>query len=268
MSRSYLPHWMHWLGSPPNFYRFAGAWRPWLMATALIAGVIGLYGGLVLAPPDYQQGDAYRIIFIHVPSAWMSLFIYASMAVAGLVALVWRVKLAEVVAMECAPVGAAFTFITLVTGSLWGKPMWGTWWVWDARLTTSLLLLFLYLGYLALLRAHEGRASADRPCAVLGLLGALNLPVIYFSVHWWNTLHQGASITTSGASMPGATLAGLLLMTGAAWGWTFAVAFKRVQLLIKEREAHTRWLHSLQADEQNASYSIAAGAHPASAGGL
>ncbi|HJR14329.1 MAG TPA: cytochrome c biogenesis protein CcsA, partial [Rhodanobacteraceae bacterium] len=132
MSRSYLPHWVHWLGSPPNFYRFAGALRPWLMAVALVSAVIGLYGGLVLAPPDYQQGDAYRIIFVHVPSAWMSLFIYATMAVAGLVALVWRVKLAEVIAMECAPTGAAFTFITLVTGSLWGKPMWGTWWTWDA----------------------------------------------------------------------------------------------------------------------------------------
>ncbi|HEX7111073.1 MAG TPA: cytochrome c biogenesis protein CcsA, partial [Mizugakiibacter sp.] len=125
-----LTLWFHKLGSPPTFYRFAGALRPWLLVLALLAGAIGLYGGLVLAPADYQQGDAYRIIFIHVPSAWMSMFIYACMAVAGFVALVWRIKLAEIVAMECAPIGAAFTFITLVTGSLWGKPMWGTWWTW------------------------------------------------------------------------------------------------------------------------------------------
>ena len=159
MSRSYVPHFIHWLGSPPNFYRFAGALRPWLMAAALVAGAIGLYGGLVLAPPDYQQGDAYRIIFIHVPSAWMSLFIYASMAVAGLVALVWRVKLAEVIAMECAPVGAAFTLVTLITGSLWGRPMWGTWWTWDARLTSELVLLFLYIGVIGLYAATNPARS-------------------------------------------------------------------------------------------------------------
>src|SRR6185437_1961209 len=155
MSRSYLPHWMHLLGSPPTFYRFAGALRPWLLASSLVLAAVGIYGGLVLAPTDYQQGDAYRIIFIHVPCAWMSLFAYACMAVAALAAMVWRVKLAEVIAMECAPVGAAFTLVTLITGSLWGRPMWGTWWTWDARLTSELVLLFLFLGVIGLFNAIE-----------------------------------------------------------------------------------------------------------------
>ncbi|MEO7052673.1 MAG: cytochrome c biogenesis protein CcsA, partial [Rhodanobacter sp.] len=138
---NWIPLWLHRLSSPPTFYRFAGALRPWAMGLAITLGIVGLYGGLLLAPADYQQGDAYRIIFIHVPSAWMSMFIYAVMGVSAFIALVWRIKLAEVVAMESAPIGAAFTFITLVTGSLWGKPMWGTWWTWDARLTSELVLL-------------------------------------------------------------------------------------------------------------------------------
>ena len=254
--------------SPQAFYPLAGKMIPWFWALAALFGIAGLYVGFLVAPTDAQQGEGYRIIFLHVPVSWMSMFVYLVMAFWAGLGLAFNFRLSGMMAQALAPTGALFTFLSLWTGALWGKPMWGTWWVWDARLTTSLLLLFIYLGYLALLRAHEGRASADRPCAVLGLLGALNLPVIYFSVHWWNTLHQGASITPSGASMPGATLAGLLLMTGAAWGWTFAVAFKRVQLLIEEREAHTRWLHSLQAQAPDASYSIANSAQPASAGGL
>ena len=253
--------------APKRLHALAGRWvRPclWLALALLLPG---LWLALVATPADAVQGEGYRMLYVHVPAAWMSMWIYAVIAFWSFVGLVWRTRASHLMAHALAPTGAMFAFLSLATGALWGKPMWGTWWVWDARLTTSLLLLFIYLGYLALLRAHEGRASADRPCAVLGLLGALNLPVIYFSVHWWNTLHQGASITPSGASMPGATLAGLLLMTGAAWGWTFAVAFKRVQLLIEEREAHTRWLHSLQVDAQETSNLIAAGAYPLRAEG-
>ena len=248
--------------APKRLHALAGHWAPrcgWLALALLLPG---LWLALVATPADAVQGEGYRILYVHVPAAWMSMWIYAVIAFWSFVGLVWRTRASYLMAHALAPTGAVFALLSLVTGALWGKPMWGTWWVWDARLTTSLLLLFVYLGYLALLRAHEGRASADRPCAVLGLLGALNLPVIYFSVHWWNTLHQGASITPSGASMPGATLAGLLLMTGAAWAWTFAITFKRVQLLIEEREAHTRWLHSLQVDAQGTSNLIAAGAYP------
>lgn len=166
----WIPLWLHKLSSPPTFYRVAGIVRPWALALALLLGAVAAYGGLVLAPPDYQQHDAYRIIFIHVPSAWMSLFIYAAMGVSAFIALVWRIKLAEVVTMASAPIGAAFTFITLCTGSLWGKPMWGTWWTWDARLTSELLLLFLYLGVLGLYHAVEDRRQAMRAAGLLALV--------------------------------------------------------------------------------------------------
>ncbi len=238
--------------APKRLHALAGRWvRPclWLALALLLPG---LWLALAVTPADAVQGEGYRILYVHVPAAWMSMWIYAVIAFWSFVGLVWRTRASHLMAHALAPTGAVFALLSLLTGALWGKPMWGTWWVWDARLTTSLLLLFIYLGYLALLRAHEGRASADRPCAVLGLLGALNLPVIYFSVHWWNTLHQGASISAKGASMPGATLVGLLLMTGAAWAWTFAVVFRRVQLLIEEREAHTRWLEQLQRNKFDA----------------
>jgi heme exporter protein C len=230
----------------------ASRWAPRCAWLALLLLLPGLWLALVATPADAVQGEGYRILYLHVPAAWMSMWIYAVMAFWAFVGLVWRTRVSFLTAHALAPTGAVFALLSLVTGSLWGKPMWGTWWVWDARLTTSLLLLFIYLGYLALLHAHEGRASADRPCAVLALLGALNLPLIYFSVKWWNTLHQGASITASGASMPGATLAGLLLMACAAWAWTFAMSFWRVGLLIETREAHTRWLQSLQTADPSA----------------
>ena len=254
--------------APKRLHALAGRWvRPclWLALAMLLPG---LWLALIATPADAVQGEGYRILYVHVPAAWMSMWIYAVIAFWSFVGLVWRTRASHLMAHALAPTGAVFALLSLVTGALWGQPMWGTWWVWDARLSTSLLLLFIYLGYLALLRAHEGRASADRPCAVLGLLGALNLPVIYFSVHWWNTLHQGASITPAGASMPGAMLAGLLLMAGAAWAWTFATSFKRVQALIEAREAHTRWLQSLRTDRPGASFSIADDDRPAGAGGL
>lgn len=244
---------MHWLGSPPNFYRFAGALRPWLMAAALIGAVIGLYGGLVLAPPDYQQGDAYRIIFIHVPSAWMSLFIYASMAIAGLIALVWRVKLAEVIAMECAPIGAAFTLITLLTGSLWGKPMWGTWWTWDARLTSELVLFFLYLGVIGLYNAFEDRRRGARAASLLALVGIVNLPIVHYSVVWWNTLHQGTTVDwldPAKSSIAASMLWPLLLMALATHLYFFASILGRARVGLLSLEGGKQWVRRLVTTEQ------------------
>ena len=170
----------HKLASPPYFYAFAGRLVPWLGWTCVGLLIAGLYGGLVLAPADYQQGESYRIIFIHVPSAWMSLFIYVVMAVCGGIGLIWHIKVAEVIAASSASVGASFTFIALVTGSIWGKPMWGTYWVWDARLTSELILLFLYLGVIGLQSAIDDRRTASRACAVLSLVGLVNIPIIHF----------------------------------------------------------------------------------------
>lgn len=241
-----LTLWLHKLGSPPTFYRFAGAVRPWLLAAALLAGAIGLYGGLVLAPADYQQGDAYRIIFIHVPSAWMGLFIYACMAASGFVALVWRIKLAEIVAMECAPIGAAFTFITLVTGSLWGKPMWGTWWTWDARLTSELVLLFLYLGVIGLYYAIEDRRKAARAAAFLALVGIINLPIVHFSVQWWNTLHQGSTVRILGPShIAPSMLWPLLAMALAAKLYFGASLLGRARVALLAQEGGKDWVRAL-----------------------
>jgi len=234
---------LHRLGSPPHFYRLSGRLIPWLGTISALLFLAGLYGGLVLAPPDYQQGDSYRIMFVHVPSAWMSLFVYTVMAGLSAVALIWRVKVAEVLAVAAAPLGASFTFLALVSGSLWGKPMWGTWWVWDARLTSELILLFLYLGYLALNEAFEDRRRAARASGLLALVGVVNVPIIHYSVQWWNTLHQGPTITKIGApSIAPSMLIPLLIMVlafmfyfGAAW-----LAAARCELL--ERERNSRWV--------------------------
>ncbi|MGH8152717.1 MAG: heme ABC transporter permease CcmC [Rhodanobacteraceae bacterium] len=253
MSRSYVPHWIHWLGSPPNFYRFAGAWRPWLMTAALIIGAIGLYGGLVLAPPDRYQGDVYRIIFIHVPSAYMSLFIYACMAAAGLVALVWRIKLAEVFAMECAPVGAAFTLITLATGSIWGEPTWGTWWTWGARLTSELVLFFIYLGVIGLYNAFEDRRRGARAASLLALVGVVDLPVVHYSVIWWNTLHQGNGtvdwLNLSHSEMAMSMLWPLLVMTLATHLYFFASILGRTRAGLLSLERGKQWARNLAASD-------------------
>ena len=197
---------------------------------------VGLYGALVSAPPDYQQGDSYRIIFVHVPAAWLSMSVYLVMAVASGIGLIWRIKLAEVIARTSAPIGASYTFLALATGSIWGKPMWGTWWVWDARLTSELILLFLYLGFIALQSAIQDRRSAARAGAVLALVGVVNLPIIHYSVEWWNTLHQGPTITK---------LVPLLVMT-LAFKLHFVTALlagSRSEIL--EREQGTRWVATL-----------------------
>ncbi|MEO8777470.1 MAG: heme ABC transporter permease [Rhodanobacter sp.] len=243
---NWIPLWLHRLSSPPTFYRFAGTWRPWAMGLAIVLGIVGLYGGLVLAPADYQQGDAYRIIFIHVPSAWMSMFIYAVMGVSAFVALVWRIKLAEVVAMESAPVGAAFTFITLVTGSLWGKPMWGTWWTWDARLTSELVLLFLYLGVLGLYHAFEDRRQGARAAGFLAIIGVINVPIVHFSVNWWNTLHQGSTVNIFGHSkMAWDMLWPLLTMTLATKFYYAASLFRRAQTDLLDLESGKDWVRKI-----------------------
>jgi heme exporter protein C len=241
-----IPLWLHRLGSPPTFYRFAGRVQPWCLGLALVLGAIGLYGGLVLAPPDYQQGDAYRILFIHVPAAWMSLFAYGVMAASAFIALVWRIKLAEVVAMAGAPVGAAFTFITLVPGSIWGKPMWGTWWTWDARLTSELVLLFIYLGVIGLFHAIEDRRQAARAAAFLALVGVINLPIVRFSVNWWNTLHQGETVRLLGPSkIAGTMLWPLLLMALATHLWYFASLMVRTRVGLLELEGGKEWVRSV-----------------------
>ena len=188
--------------NPARFMRVSGAALPWFGAAAAAVLAVGLVWSLAIAPPDYQQGESVRIMFIHVPAAWMALSVYLFVAVASAVALVWRHPLAEIAAQAAAPVGAAFTLVCLATGSLWGRPMWGAWWVWDARLTSVLVLFLLYVAYIALRASLDDEAKAARASAILALVGSLNLPIIHFSVYWWNSLHQGSSMLTKGALAP------------------------------------------------------------------
>jgi heme exporter protein C len=185
---------MHALANPLRFQRLADRVLPWALGGLALLAPVALYWALVVAPPDYQQGEAARIMFVHVPAAWLALFGYLFLAVSSAAALLWRHPLAEVAGRAAAPIGAAFTAIALVTGAVWGKPMWGTYWVWDARLTSVLILLFLYLGYIALHDAFDDPARGGRAASILALVGVVNLPIIKFSVDWWNTLHQPASI--------------------------------------------------------------------------
>ncbi len=238
--------WFHKLGSPPHFYRIAGNWLPWLGAIFLLLLVAGLYGGLILAPPDYQQGESYRIIFVHVPSAWMSLFIYMVMAACGVVILVWRMKIAEIVLISSAPIGASFTFLALATGSLWGKPMWGTWWVWDARLTSELILLFLYLGVIGLHGAIEDKRIAARAIAILAIVGMVNIPIIHYSVEWWNSLHQGPTVTKfDKPSIHWSMLIPLLLMALAFQVYYLLALFQSCRAELLQRERNSKWVEEL-----------------------
>jgi heme exporter protein C len=240
--------WFHKFGSPPYFYRFAGRLLPWLYAIALIAGAVGFYGGLVIAPADYQQGDSFRIMYVHVPCAWMSLFAYAFMAANGFIALVWRIKLSETLAMASAPVGAAFTFITLVSGSVWGKPTWGTWWTWDARLTSELVLLFLYFGVIGLNAAIEDTRQAARAAAFLALVGVVNLPIVHYSVNWWNTLHQAQSVSLMGSSKINASMLWpLLTLAFATHVYFFASVFARARVALLGLESGKDWVRTLAA---------------------
>jgi len=236
----------HKMASPPWFYRISGKLIPWVGAACALLLLYGLYGGLVLAPADYQQGDSFRIIYIHVPAAWMSLFIYVLMAVCGVITLVWRMKMAEVVLIASAPVGAAFTFLALVTGSIWGKPMWGTWWVWDGRLTSELILLFLYLGVIALHNAIEDRQTAAKAVAILAIVGVVNVPIIHYSVEWWATLHQGPTITKlDKPSIHIDMLIPLLVMAVAFKLYYVTAMLMRARVELLERERNSKWVKEL-----------------------
>jgi len=232
--------------SPVSFYPLAGSlsYAAGVLA-ALLAGV-GLVIALIVAPTDATQGDAYRIIYLHVPAAWMAMFIYLVMAGWSAFALGFNTRLSAMMAQALAPTGALMAALALWTGAFWGRPTWGTYWAWDARMTSTLILLFLYLGVIALRNAIEDPRRADRACALLTLVGAINVPVIYFSVQWWNTLHQGSSISlTAAPKMAMMMAAGILVMTAAAWCYTIAVSLSRVQAIIVERERGASWLESL-----------------------
>ena len=225
-----------WYASPQTFYPVAGTIARWCAAAAALLAAAGLYVGLFVAPTDAQQGEAYRIIFIHVPAAWMSMFLYVVMAFWAALGLALNTRLSGMMASALAPTGALFTFIALWTGSLWGRPTWGTYWVWDARLTSELVLLFLYLGFMALQAAIDEPRRADRAGAVLAIVGVVNIPIIHYSVVWWNTLHQGASVSVTRAPTMAATmLTGMLLMALAFWMYSIAVSVVRVRCIIRER---------------------------------
>lgn len=229
--------------SPSTFYPLTGKLIPWFVSLALAFGAAGLWLGLFIAPTDFQQGEGYRIIFVHVPASWMSMFIYLVMAFWSAIGLAFNTRVSGMMASALAPTGALFAFLSLWTGALWGKPMWGAWWVWDARLTSELILLFLYIGFIALTQAIDDPRRADKAGAILCLVGVVNVPVIYFSVKWWNTLHQGASVSlTKAPSMASTMLWGMLLMALCFWMYSIAVAFWRVRRIMLERERHAEWV--------------------------
>jgi heme exporter protein C len=238
--------WFHQLGSPPTFDRFAARWAPWAYGLAVAVMAWGIWMALFQVPADYQQGDSFRILYIHVPSAWMSLFVFALMALYAAVALVWRIKLCEILAMACAPVGAAFTLITLATGSIWGKPMWGTWWDWDPRLTSELILLFLYLGVIGLYHAIDDRRAAARAAGLLAIVGVALLPVIRYSVVWWNSLHQGQTIRVFGeSSMDPSMMPPLAAMLVGTKLWFVGSLLARARADNLRREAGRDWVRRL-----------------------
>ena len=238
---------MNWFyfASPPTFYRLAGSLLPVFFLLAAGLAAVGLYEGLVVAPTDAQQGEVYRVIFIHVPAAWMSMFLYFVMACYCGIALTFNTRLAAMMARAVAPTGALFTFIALWTGAFWGRPTWGTYWAWDARMVSELVLLFLYFGYIALANSFEDPRRGDRAASLLALIGIVNLPIIYFSVQWWNTLHQGSTVKLTGSSMHVTMLTAMLLMTFAAWMYSIAAILWRARTIILERERRTRWVREL-----------------------
>lgn len=245
--------WFHKLGSSPTLYRWSGKWLPWLGIICVVLFAIGLYGGLVLAPPDYQQKDSFRIIYVHVPAAWMSMFVYMVMAVSGAVAIIWHMKMAEIVMLSSAPIGASFTFLALITGSIWGKPMWGTWWEWgDARLVSELLLLFLYIGVMGLYSAIEDKRKAAKSVAILSLVGVVNIPIIHYSVIWLNTLHQGPTVTKfDNPSIDTRMLIPLLIMALAFKLFYVIVLLLRTRNEILWRERRSQWVKNVIGGDAN-----------------
>jgi heme exporter protein C len=242
-----LPIWFHRFGSPPYVFGLANSLAPWLGGSALILLLAGSAWGLAVAPPDYLQGEVYRIIYIHPQTAYISMMAYTVMAVSAGIGFIWRIKLAHAVAVSAAPIGASFTFCALVTGAIWGRPTWGTYWEWgDPRLMFELLLLFLYLGYLALRAAFDDRDKADRVSAVLAVVGIVNVPIIHYSVLWWNTLHQGPTISGFGEiAMDTSMLIPFLIMVAGFTALFFWILLRRLQAEIVERERGTRWLSSV-----------------------
>jgi len=237
--------------SPQTFFPLAGTLAPWFAAAAAILGLAGLYVGFLMAPTDAQQGESYRIIFIHVPAAWMSMFLYVIVAFWSAVGLIFNTRLSGMMANAVAPTGAMFTFVALWTGALWGKPTWGAWWVWDARLTSELILLFLYFGYMALHAAIEDPRRADKAAGILAMVGVVNVPIIYFSVKWWNTLHQGASVSlTKAPTMAATMLLGMLLMALAFWMYSIATTLWRARCIVLERERNSDWVADYVRDQR------------------
>lgn len=238
--------WFHRLGSPPHIYRIAGTLTPWFAWPAGLLIAAALYGGLVLAPPDYQQGEGFRILYVHAPSAWLAVMIYGVMASAAAVGLIWRMKVAHAVAASCAGVGAWFTAVSLLTGMLWGKPMWGTYWVWDPRLTAQLILLFLYLGYMGLRAGIDDLGRADKASAVLAIVGVVNIPIIRYSVEWWNSIHQAPSVMKMDRpSMPFDMLVPLLIMLLGFTLYFAAVMLVRLRAEILRRERTASWIREV-----------------------
>nr|VFJ47936.1 MAG: heme exporter protein C [Candidatus Kentron sp. FW] len=233
------------LSSPLYFYRFAGSLAHWFGWVSLICILGGLYGGLVMAPPDYQQGDAFRIIYVHVPAAIMSLLVYVFMAAMGVVGLLWRFRVADALVAASAPVGASFTLIALLTGSIWGKPMWGAWWVWDARLTSELILLFLYLGIIGLLAAYDDKRKGGRAAAWLAIVGVVNVPIVKFSVDWWNTLHQGSTLFRAEPAIHSTMGLPLALMIVGFACFFAASLLWRTRCEMLERERNSAWVGEL-----------------------
>lgn len=233
--------------SPQHAYPLIGRLVPWFLAAAVLLTTLGLYIGFFVAPTDHQQGDAYRIIYVHVPAAWLSMLIYVVMAFWAGLGLILNTRLSSMMAQALAPTGALFSFLALWTGALWGRPTWGTWWVWDARLTSMLILLFLYIGFIALQASIDDKRRADKAGAVLALVGVVNVPIIYFSVQWWNTLHQGSSISLkNGSSMAAVMLAGMLITTLGLWAYSTTVALVRLRSIVLERECHAGWVGHLK----------------------
>ena len=237
--------WIQAFASPQKFYRISEKLIPWFLYPFIALTLVGLYWALIVSPVDYQQGDSVRIMYVHVPAAWMSLFIYVVMAVAGAIGLIWQIKLANVVASVSAPIGAAFTFLALVTGAVWGKPMWGTWWVWDARLTSELILLFLYLAYMSLNNAFDNPKTAAKASSVLAIVGLVNIPIIYYSVEWWNSLHQGSSVSVTKVSMQIDMFYALLLISFAFKFLYGALVLMRARDELLVREQNSRWVKAI-----------------------
>lgn len=231
------------LSDPQTFYRTAGKVIPWLMGAALILFIVGFYIGFFEAPVDARQGNSYRIIFIHVPTAWMSLLLYVLMAVASAVGLLYKSRLSFILAQAMAPTGAAMAMVALFSGAFWGRPTWGAYWVWDARLTSELILFFLYLGFIALHASIDDKHRADRAVSVISIVGVVNVPIIYFSVQWWNTLHQGASITSSGSSIAPIMLTAMLIMVASGMLYGAGAVLARTRTIILERERREDWTH-------------------------